>query len=224
MSHAEPERKSGQWLIGTGLLLVCGWLLIWFMFSSMTLAAWVAFAGGVAALGAAALLNARAVGRVVHAYWIVIVLPVVVVGGLLVVPASWVDAIRPAERVPYWAVRLVLVLLLLAAVGGIYSVTRDRSSFLHARAAVAANVELLVMLAVGALVAVNWIGSNPLSAKLGSYDTTEMRVYSLGDRTKQILDDLPGPVYATYLEFGSTFAAARGQEPLGRRGVVFVHE
>ena len=93
------------------------------------------------------------------------------------------------------------------------------------RTAVVGNVTFLFKLALVLLALVNWFGNNWLSTAIGTIDTTETRVYTLGDKTKQILDDLgnlPGRLTATYVDFGTTRGAARGEEPLGDRGKDFL--
>ena len=181
---------------------------------------------GLVALGVAVVVNLGDIGDFLKVWWLGLAL---VLDGLLVM--FFADTLgRPLglEGVKLW---LVLFGIMFAADGVWFLIWwrffRPAFPAAAARAGAAANVAAVAKLGIVLLVIVNWFGANHVTRLIGSRDMTETEVYTLGDRTRQILDELdelPGRLSATYVDFGTNYQAMPGEEPLGNRGKDFLRQ
>ncbi|MHC4471693.1 MAG: GldG family protein [Planctomycetota bacterium] len=222
MSRPEVDGKAPG-LFSLGVLLI-----LFSFFSSrieMEFTTYASVAGyvGIVAIVISAVVNLRAVAYFLRAYWIVLAFVAAALVALFL-PDPWVEAIRLSDKLPLWLARIVILLILQGIATLVFLKTRQEGSFRAARAAVAANVTFLLQLGIGLLVAVNVIGTSWTWLTEKSIDTTETRVYTLGGRTRGILDELPDTVYATYLQFGSTYQRTPRGEPLGEQGKDFLRQ
>ena len=165
-----------------------GWLLLWV---ALLLLVWTLVADRAAFRGFLA------------TYGLTISFVMALVIGLFL-PERTVEALRPTTRVAPWMVRVLFVLLLQGVATGVFMALRKKNS--SERAAVAANVTFLLQIGVGFLLLLNVLSSNHLTRWIGIHDATETGLYSLSDRTRGLLDglrDMPAPVDAVYLNFGT---------------------
>ena len=146
----------------------------------------------------------------------------------LFLPEAFVETLRPVKRIPAWMTRIVVILVLQGIAVGLFLRFRDRASHLSERAAEAANVTFLLQVGLGLLLMLNVISANHMTRWLGTYDATETGLYSLSDRTRGLLDglsDLPAPVHAVYMDFGTAHQAAfPGDEIVGDRAKDFLEQ
>ena len=184
----------------------------------------VSVALGVLLCLVAFIIHFRAVAAFLRDYWLAIL--IVLTGIVTVYFAGWFGDKTGLTGKYLWLAVIGTMLALDGLWALIFVLTRDKDAEKSApRTAVAGNVAFLFKVAIILLAAVNWIGANWLSTRLGTIDTTETQVYTLSDKTKRILDELanmPGRLTATYIDFGSTMRAMPGEEPLGRRGMDFL--
>jgi len=144
----------------------------------------------------------------------------------LAIPEDVVERLRPAARVPAWMVRILLILLLQGGAVALFVGTRKKGSRLAERAARAANATFLLEIGIGFLLLVNVLSANHLT-RVGIYDATETGLYSLSDRTRGLLDslaDLPAPVHAVYVDFGTAHQVYPGQKPVGNRAKEYLRQ
>jgi hypothetical protein len=164
--------------------------------------------------------------RFLSTYWLAITFVVVLLFGLMLSEEA-VERLRPIDRIPAWMTRILLILVLQGIGVAVFVKTRKPGSWAAERAAAAANVTFLLQIGAGLLLILNVIGSNHVTRWWGTYDATETGLYSLSDRTRGLLDslaDLPAPVHAVYLDFGTAQRGAPGREPVGNRAKDFLKQ
>ena len=215
-----PWKKHAGTLVGGGLGLA---LLSWILSGPFETEGTVGMVAGAVAILSGLTILREEVADWLRVYWLVGVCAAVVVLAMAL-PGDWVARLTAGGKLHPWIVRFLIVVFAQGIALAVWSGTRPKESFQAKRAGVAANVTILVEVAVALLILANWIGSNHLTRWIGSYDATEMKVYSLGERTERLLDslaDLPSPVHAVYLDFGSSFQSYGGPA-LGTRGKDFL--
>jgi len=224
-----PAAKGGvlTGLAGFGVAM----MLIVFI-ASLVRAEWTwplilgAAIGGLAILGWFA-LHPREVIGFLATYWLALYV-VFAALGVLVFYEGTLDSLPVVKKLPFIIAVPTLTFVAVSVGMLLYRVFRGGGSTETGRAGVAANVAVLLVAGTWVLVLVNAFGVGWLSRSVGSLDTTETGVYSLGDRTRGLLAELDGfeaPVYATYLDFGTSYMhGPRGQEPLGERAKDFLKQ
>ncbi len=154
-------------------------------------------------------------------YWLALA---IVFNGILALEfATTIGEWTELTGMKHWLAVIGLMVGLDALWAGVYVIFRGPDT--SPRTAVVGNVAFLFKLGIVLLAVVNWFGANWLPGAIGTLDTTETQVYSLGDKTKQILDELtelPGRLTATYIDFGSNQTSMSGEAPLGERGKDFL--
>ncbi len=222
----DEKRRSGPGFFSFGVLLTSIALVGYLVqqeFKALMLAMLIA---GAALMAFEIFRSRRAVVAFLADYWLAIA--IVVNGALALEFATAFGNQTGLTGMRLW-LGVVGVMIALDGIWALlYTLTKGRGQKRGTpRTAVAGNVAFLFKLGLVLLALVNWFGANWLPTHLGTIDTTETQVYTLGDRTKQILDELgemPGRLTATYVDFGTTMRAMRGEEALGNRGLDFLKQ
>ena len=230
---ATPTKERSTWIwIAIGLVLVFGGLLT----NSITQAeltpanlvtgGYLQLLVGIVLLLWTLIADWSAFREFVVVYWLTIALVTALVLGLLI-PVAVIESLRPAARVPAWMVRIILIMLLQGGAVALFVGTRKKESHLADRAARAANVTVLLELGIGFLLLLNVLAASHLTRWMGTHDATETGLFSLSDRTRGLLDslaDLPAPVNAVYVDFGTASQSYPGEEPVGNRAKDYLRQ
>ncbi len=218
-------------LFSVGILLVAAGLFTAVVDAGFGFYTLAMTALGILAMVVTMILRIRATVRFFEAYWLTL-LYLLLTAVVIWLPEAWLASLGLGDTREPWGLRsfvarVVLLLVLEGLAAAAFRRMRDPSSFLAERGAVAANVTMLVQLGVILLAVVNMVATSALTQRLGTLDATRAGEFSLTDRTRSLLDsldDLPAPVHATYLQFGTTYQAYGDQKPLGDRGIDFLKQ
>jgi len=230
---ATPKKERATWVwIAIGIVLLFGGMLTngitnaELTFANAVSGGYLLLWAGLALVLWTLIADWSAFREFIVVYWMTIAFVVALFAGLIV-PEYVVEGLRPSARVPAWMVRILLILLLQGGAVALFIGTRNKTSHLADRAARAANVTFLLEMGIGFLLLLNVLSANHLTRWMGIHDATETGLFSLSDRTRKLLDslqDLPAPVNAVYVDFGTASQAYPGEEPVGSRAKDYLRQ